>query len=58
MKRLALRLAADDHGSVHYLYALGLLVIAAVTQPALVKAVFYRLEDLLRLFMGQLAALL
>ena len=57
MKNLIHRLAIEDAGNVHLLYALALLLVAIISQPSVALALFYQAEDLIRMFVGQLASI-
>ena len=52
------RLATDEQGHVHLYYALALLAVAIVSQPAVALGILYQLETLARMFVGQLVSLL
>ena len=57
MTKLRQRLNREEPGSIHLWYLLGLLVLAAVAQPSVAIGLFYQVEDLLRMLVGQILSL-
>ena len=51
------RLATADHGSVHLYYGLAFLLLAIASQPTVALGILYRLNTMLRMFVGQLLSL-
>ncbi len=57
MNKLRQRLVREKQGSIHLWYLLGVLVLAAVAQPSVAIALFYQIEDLVRMLVGQILSL-
>ena len=57
MKNMILRLATEEHGSVHLYYALALLMVAIASRPKVTLGFLYQLEAFLRMFVGQFLSL-
>ena len=57
MAKLRQRLLREEQGSIHLWYLLGLVVLAAIAQPSVAIGLFYQIEDLMRMLVGQILSL-
>lgn len=58
MRDTTIRLASEEEGSIHLYYAVALLLLVLISKPSLARLVFYKVETLFRMLVGQLLSLI